>query len=135
MTIFLDASAIIYWVEAADSWFDRLQDVLFELRKRHGEIGFAVSLLSLLECRIKPLREGNQEVLDRYTAFFGRPDLVQVSLDGPVIELGTHLRARHSLSTPDALQAASALSLGSDVVFVTGDDAFGKVQGLTVRRV
>jgi len=42
-------------------------------------------------------------------------------------------RVRHSLRTPDTLQAASCLQLGARHVFLTGDAGFRKVEGLNVR--
>jgi predicted nucleic acid-binding protein len=38
----------------------------------------------------------------------------------------------HGLRTPDALQAASCLQLGSAHTFLTGDAAFNRVAGLNV---
>jgi hypothetical protein len=42
------------------------------------------------------------------------------------------VRAFCSIKTPDAIQAASALSIKGPVRFVTNDKRFGLVPGLTV---
>ena len=53
-----------------------------------------------------------------------------VELTAAVVDTATTLRASYVLKTPDALQAASALSLGDDVVFVTADLGFARLSGL-----
>jgi hypothetical protein len=55
--IFLDAGVVIYWVEAVDEWFSRLQMTIGTVSKDRAM--FAVSMLSLLECTVKPMRDGN----------------------------------------------------------------------------
>jgi predicted nucleic acid-binding protein len=47
----------------------------------------------------------------------------------------TELRARTLLKTPDALQAASALSLSQACKFLTADAGFGRVAQLDVRHI
>jgi len=59
--------------------------------------------ISLLECRVAPLRQGDQSCLDRFEALFAQPDLLVVELSASVVELATQLRANHGLRTPDAL--------------------------------
>jgi uncharacterized protein len=92
----------------------------------------AVSALSLLECRARPLRDGEAVLLQRYDDFFADPGLLVVPLDEIVIDKATELRARHGLRTPDALQAASALRLDTQPAFVTDDADFESVEGLRV---
>ncbi len=133
MIVFLDACAIIYRVEAVEPYASRANDVLKRFRARHPETALAVSRLSLLECRVKPFRERNQMLLAKYERFFSAPDLVIVGLDDAVVDRATLIRAESSLPTPDALQAACALSLAGDVLFVTNDREFKRVAGLTVK--
>jgi len=52
-----------------------------------------------------------------------------------VVELATAIRVKHGLRTPDALRAAGCLQLGAGDVFLTGDAAFERVAGLSVRRL
>lgn len=135
MKAFLDACIVIYWVEAADPFYSRLAAKIRKLEKAHPGISFAVSRLSLLECLVKPVRENDREVLERYATFFQAPDLQIVELTPEVIDLATRLRAIHGLRTPDAIQAACALSLPEKTLFLTNDDAFKKVKGLDLLAV
>ena len=130
MKAFLDACIIIYWIEAADPFYSRLAEKIRKLEKAHPGISFAVSRLSLLECLVKPVRENDREVLERYATFFQAPDLHIVELTPEVIDLATRLRAVHGLRTPDAIQAACALSLPEKTLFLTNDNAFKNVKGL-----
>lgn len=132
MKLFLDACVIIYRIEDAFPWNTRLVAWLDNARAQHGAISIAVSRLSMLECRIKPLRDGDHALLSRYDEFFSAADLSIVELDADVVEGATRIRALAGLRTPDALQAASCLSLDRDAVFLTSDVGFRRVPGLRV---
>lgn len=132
MIAFLDACVVIYWIEMKEPQYQQLADKLHALRKKYPSLSFAVSELSLLECRVKPMREKNEDLLKMYHRFFAARDLALMPLSLDVIEQATLLRARYNVATPDALQAASALSISEEVIFVTGDSAFKKVPNLNV---
>jgi predicted nucleic acid-binding protein len=86
-----------------------------------------------MECRVKPLREGDKALLASYDAFFAQVQIIELS--AAVVEQATQIRAATALKTPDALQAACALSLGKPCGFVTGDAGFSRVSGLQVLQV
>lgn len=133
MFAFLDASALIYLVEGAEPFAARTRRALSDLAQREPYAAVALSRLTWMECRVRPLREAQTGVLAAFDALFRRPDVVWVELSAQVGELATEIRARTGLKTPDALQAACCLQLGADHLFVTGDAAFRKVAGLKVR--
>lgn len=132
MQIFLDAYAIIYWVEGTPFIFEKLTSTLSNIRKKHNHATFAASHLSMLECRVKPLRENNEELLDHYRHFFCADDLHLIAISPEILEKATELRANHRIRTPDAIQAASALSIQDNVIFVTGDSEFKKILDLNL---
>lgn len=131
MKLFLDACTITYRIEDAHPWNERLVAWLTDVRS-HGDVTLAVSRLSLLECRVKPLRDGDTALLARYDEFFSAPDLRVVELDADVLEGATRIRALTGLRTPDALQAASCLAFDHEAVFLTTDAGFRRVPGLRV---
>ena len=135
MIAFLDASALIYLVDGEAPWAEATQATLQQLAVEAPDLALAVSRLSLLECRVAPLRRGDRACLDRFEALFAQPDLLVVELNAAVVELATQLRANHGLRTPDALQAACCLQLGPDAVMITGDAGFQRVQALQVHLV
>ncbi|HIJ94269.1 MAG TPA: type II toxin-antitoxin system VapC family toxin [Desulfuromonadales bacterium] len=135
MTIFLDANIIIYRVEAVNPFYQHLLAIVKELVAQHPDARFAVSRLSMLECLVKPLREQNNNDIELYRAFFSSTGLQIIEINAQVIETATLLRARHGLRTPDAIQAASALSIKGPVTFLTGDKQLKKIPGLNVQLV
>jgi hypothetical protein len=134
MTLFLDACAIIYWREAAEPFYSQLIEAMREIYSADPNTDVAVSRLSQLECFVAPLGFGASELVARYREFFSRPDLSVVELDAPIMERAALLRSTvKKLRTPDAIQAASALSFPADTVFLTSDPVFERVPGLKVR--
>ena len=113
-------------------WAEATQATLQQLAVEAPDLALAVSRLRMLECRVAPLRRGDQASLERFETFFAQPDLLVVELNAAVVELATQLRANHGLRTPDALQAACCLQLGPDAVMITGDASFQRVQALQV---
>ena len=108
------------------------QATLQQLAAQSPDLALAVSRLSLLECRVAPLRRSDQASLDRFEALFAQPDLLVVELSASVVELASQLRANQGLRTPAAWQAACCLQLGPDAVMITGDASFQRVQALRV---
>ncbi|MFU8884491.1 MAG: type II toxin-antitoxin system VapC family toxin [Cyanobacteriota bacterium] len=135
MIAFLDASALIYLVDGEAPWAEAVRATLQQLAGEAADLALAVSRLSLVECRVAPLRRGDQACLDRFEALFAQPDLLVVELSADVVELATQLRANQGLRTPAALQAACCLQLGPDAVMITGDAGFQRVQALQVRLI
>jgi predicted nucleic acid-binding protein len=127
---FFDACTIIYRVESVEPYLTKLKASLTALQASGPEI--AVSRLSFLECRVLPLRRKQEGTLALYREFFGSTGLRVVEIDAPIVDRATVVRAESNLGTPDALQAASALSLGGDVLFITNDAKFRRVDGLNV---
>jgi len=103
---FLDASALIYLLEGEPPWASAVKHELQALADGHPQLAIALSRLSVLECRVGPLRRGDQSSLERFDGFFARSDLLWQELSPAVVEQATTLRAHHGLRTPDALQAA-----------------------------
>ncbi len=132
MRLFFDACIVIYQVEAADPFYSRMAQAVAAVSKAHGRLRYAISRLSLLECLVRPLRDKDAATISRYEEFFSAADLEIVELTPRVIDLATRLRAAHGSRTPDAIQAACALSLPGRTIFMTGDTSFRKIEGLEV---
>ena len=136
MLAFLDASAVIYLLEGDALTREAVRQVLRRLEREAGEPPvLVVSALSRLECRVRPLRESNARALERLDAFFEDPGLSVVALETAVLDKATELRAHRGLRTPDAIQAASLLTVDPKGAFVTGDGDFEKIPGLRVERI
>ena len=79
-----------------------------------------VSDLSRLECRVKPIRDGNGALLDEYDQFFVESVSEVLGLSRAVIDRATEIRARYSFKTPDAIHLAAAALSGCEM-FLTND--------------
>ena len=133
MRLFLDACALIYRFEGAAPFRNAAIETLAQLCAQQPSVELMVSRLSVLECRVKPLREGDAVLLKRYDDFFASVHIVELSAE--LVDTATQLRARFGLKTPDALQAASAFVASDRALFVTADAGFTKVTGLDVRLI
>lgn len=132
MIAFFDTSALIYLIEGAQPFAGRVRSALLQLHQQHPVLGAAVCRLTRLECRVLPLKRNDAAVLASYDGFFARSDLLWIELSPAVVELATAIRVETGLKTPDALQAASCLQLGTEHAFLTGDSAFQRVSRLNV---
>ena len=65
MIAFLDAGALIYLMDGEAPWAQSTQATLQRLAAEVPDLTLAVSRLSVLECRVAPLRRGDQASLDR----------------------------------------------------------------------
>jgi predicted nucleic acid-binding protein len=106
------------------------------LVRQHG--GHVVtSVISMIECRSKPLRAGDLERVRLYDAFFGSRDLTLFAVDTSVAETATRMRAKYNLKTPDAIHVATAALHGVSLV-VTTDHDFARcndLPGMTIEVV
>lgn len=133
MIAFFDSSALIYLVEGNEPFATKIRKELASAVKRYPDLGAGVSRLTWLECRVGPMKVNDRATLAAFDTFFARSDLVWVELTQQVVELAAAIRVKHGLKTPDSLQAASCLQLGSAHLFLTGDSSFSRVAGLNVK--
>lgn len=114
MRIYLDASVVILRfegrAEVRERLYERFRDAL-----EGGDELFA-SELTRLECRVGPLRHGNEDMLERYDEFFSGRDVTIASFSRDAWDFAADVRAKHRLSTPDALHVACAVTSGCDLL-------------------
>lgn len=132
MRLYLDASAIIYSVEGVAAVRSALRQEISEALTLGGVL--LTSRLSRMECRVKPLRDGNADLLIHYDSFFGSRELVIAELTAEVVERATELRVKYNFKVPDALHVATAIHECADVV-LTGDAGFLRCTDVRVKLV
>ncbi len=130
MRLYLDASTIVYGIESAAPLREK---VLARIRQAEEIAGSIVmtSRLSCLECRVKPLREGDAKLLAVYDEFFTGGSIHVIEIGPAIVERATQLRARRGLKTPDAIRVATAIEEHADVL-LTGDRELGRCTELAV---
>ena len=90
------------------------------------------STITMLELLVQPYRLSDIDRVNRFFALLSTyPHLEWVAPTLEIADLGARLRAEHGLRTPDALQAATAISSRA-TGFASNDAAFQKVSGLDV---
>lgn len=127
MKVYLDTAPLIYAVEEVSPWAALVQ-------ARIGVAGVQVvtSDLAVLECRVRPLRLGQQDVIQNFDRFFEEGLTELIPLSQAVMLKAAELRATHAwLRTPDAIHLAAALASGCDV-FLTNDQRLGRCTEIPV---
>ena len=88
------------------------------------------STITMLELLLHPYREGDQERIDGFYALLSTyPHLEWVATTLEVADYAARLRAQHNLKTPDAIQAATALS-SKATGLISNDPAFRRISEL-----
>jgi predicted nucleic acid-binding protein len=107
MLVSLDTVICIYAVEGAPS---------FQAKARARLAGMpgageqpAISDLTWLECRVKPIRLGDAVALANMEAFLTGSDVVRVPMPTVVYERACRIRAVHNYRLADALHLAAAV--------------------------
>lgn len=121
---------MIYQVEENEKYF-QITDPIFSWLER-PRAAAVTSTITLLELLVQPYRLGDLDRVNRFYALlstFPHLDWIAPTLD--IADLGARLRADHNFRTPDALQAATALTCGA-TGFVSNDAGFQRVANLDV---
>jgi predicted nucleic acid-binding protein len=130
MRLYLDACAIIYAIEGLPAFRGAVVAHIAQVEATASGV-LTTSRLSRLECRLKPLRDRQADLLTQYDKFFARRAFELVEISAAVVERATDLRASHGFKTPDALHLATAIEAQVDI-FLTGDSGLVRCPGLNV---
>ncbi len=123
--VYVDAAPFIYFMERNSSYEKPLE--AFFSRLNQGEVRAITSTLVLAEVLVKPFRNKQWMLAEKYESIFeGTPELTMLPVDAGIGRLAAKLRASYSLLTPDAIHMATAMIHGA-VFFLTNDSDFRKV--------
>jgi uncharacterized protein len=118
MLVYLDSVICIYAIEGAPSFQARAKARLTAMRAAGDQP--AISDLTWLECRVKPIRQGDAAALADMEAFLKASDVVRVPMPTVVYERACRIRAVHNFKLGDALHLAAAVESGCGL-FLTND--------------
>jgi predicted nucleic acid-binding protein len=128
--VYVDSSTVIYRVEGLEPFASASLPIWEALQD--GNCQVSTSDLTLLEVLVKPVRDGNLNLVAIYRRVLLETEgLTSIPIDHDILELAAQLRATHRLKTPDSIHAATAIQSGA-VLFVTNDTDFRRVPGLNV---
>ena len=129
MRYYLDTAPIVYTVETSPLFAQRVDVVL----NRVGVIPIT-SEMARLECRVKPMRDGNSILLQDFDDYFNNTIAEIVPLTRDVVDKATEIRAQFNFKTPDSLHLAAAVVSNCDV-FLTNDHRLSRFTGITIEIV
>lgn len=127
--VYLDANCFIYSVERVEPYRTLLEPMWQQARA--GNFDVASSDITVLETLVKPLREGDEVVEMLLRSMFDAHEVSLIPATRELWEDAARIRAETGLKTPDALHAATALSIGC-TLFISNDTDFRRVEGLPV---
>ena len=126
----LDTQLFIYLIERHPAYRPSVL-ALFAYAESEGRV-LVTSELALLEVLVLPDGRGNLHLAREYEGVLTRSDsLGLVPIERAQLRAAAELRARHRVTTPDALQLAAALAAGC-ATFVTNDRGIPAIAGLDV---
>ncbi|MEH2117678.1 type II toxin-antitoxin system VapC family toxin [Nostoc sp.] len=127
--IYIDTSIVIYSVEWNPNYYLLLRPLW--LKFQIGEIEVVSSELILMETLVTPLKNNDTFLLNAYEELLLSENMQLVPISQFILRQAANLRATTNLKTPDAIHAATALSVNSNQ-FITNDKGFRNVPGLPV---
>jgi len=125
LVIYLDTAPLIYLIEHVPQYSDLVAQRLAATET------LVVSDLSRLECRVKPMRDGNAALLEEFDRFFNESVSEIVALTREVIDRATEIRSRYGFKTPDAIHLAAA-NLANCELFLTNDPRLNRFTELQI---
>ncbi len=126
----LDTMVFIYHFEE-NQVYSPLTFSIFESLEK-GNFNGITSILTLLEILVKPKKENNLLLTERYKLLFETfPNLQVKELNENIADIASTLRANYNINTPDAIQIATSLEAKADI-FITNDTSFKKVTEIKV---
>jgi len=97
-----------------------------------GNFNAITSILTLLEILVKPKKENNLLVTERYKLLFETfPNLQVKEINENIADIASSLRANYNINTPDAIQIATSLEAKADT-FITNDATLKKISEIEV---
>ena len=126
--VYVDANTVIYAVEQIEPYCSLLKPVWQAAKAT--QVSLVTSELTWLETLAKPLRDGDTALESLFRAFLTAKEMTLAPATLAIWEEAARLRGL-GLKTPDAIHAATALSVGC-TLFLTNDGIFTRVSGLPV---
>jgi predicted nucleic acid-binding protein len=126
-----DSAPLIYYLEEHPR-YSALTNELFGAIRENLALGLT-SILTLMEVLVLSLRAGRESLANDYRRLLSNTrGLTLFPVDRAICEQGAKVRADHSwLRAPDALQVATALEHGAQVI-VTNDNRSKRLKEIPV---
>lgn len=127
--VYVDTSVVIYSVEKFPNYSPLLEPLWLSLSS--GNIQMFSSELILMETLVVPLRNSDTTLINAYEQLLLSSEMQLIPIGQSILREAANLRATTSLRTPDAIHAATALSINC-TLFLTNDKNFRNIPNLPV---
>ncbi len=127
--LYVDTPIVIYSVEKFTEYLPLLEPMWLSLQA--GEIEIISSELIFIETLVIPLRNTDTFLINAYEQLLFSSEMQLIPISKSVLRQAATLRANTNLKTPDAIHAATAISVNG-TQFITNDKGFRNVSGLPV---
>jgi predicted nucleic acid-binding protein len=118
-TVFWDTNLFIYLFERNPQFSPRVVEIRKNMLARGDRL--LTSSLTVGEILVKPAREGNRMLVNRYRSFFEHSALTVIPFDLKAACLYAEIRNDRGIARPDAIQLACAAAAEVDL-FITNDE-------------
>ena len=126
----LDTAPLLYFVGEVQPYLPLLEP-FFEAVDE-GLVGVVTSTLTITEVLVYPFRTGDSRLLTEYKDILLHSSHIRtLDITPDIAEKAAELRAKHNLKTPDAIQIATAISVGA-TTFLTNDLRLRSVTGISI---
>ncbi|MDX1416792.1 MAG: PIN domain-containing protein [Candidatus Promineifilaceae bacterium] len=129
-SIGVDTAPLIYFIEGNNK-YTPIVDPFFQALDE-GEFMVVTSTITLLEVLVLPLRLGKTDLVAKYREIIlDTNNLVIVDVIPDIAEGAARLRASYNLRTPDAIQIATTMFMGSTTL-ITNDKELRRVKDIQI---
>ncbi|NSW89138.1 MAG: PIN domain-containing protein [Firmicutes bacterium] len=113
--IMIDTNVVIYFLEGNEVFGDLSKEVFSIVEK--GEVEGAISVVTVAEILVKPMKLRNNLLIDKITSFLNTfPNLDLIDIDKSIAIEAANIRSKTGLKMPDALIISSAKILNCAIV-------------------
>lgn len=117
--IYFDTNVFIYAIEGHESYYQWISE-LFEYIASN-QIKVITSELTLAECLVKPIKDGNQAAIEGFKRHLQSNESIQMcQIAREILIRSAQVRSELSLKLPDAIHVATAIEHACQV-FVSHD--------------
>lgn len=128
--IALDTNIFIYHFEENKKFLKYTSKIFQSIET--GEYKAISSIITLLEILTLPKKQQNYQLVKEYSeVLLDFPNLQFVDVNWPIVDLASSIRAKYNLTTPDAIQIATAIN-DNATIYYTADKIFKKVKEIKV---
>lgn len=123
-----DSNALIYFLNGTHPYVAWLDPVMRSIES--GERAAVLSVISEAELLVKPVREGDADVIRRIDSLFSQPNMELAPVTRDVARAAGIIRAQANVGLADALIAATAMDAGCDVLIGNDKKCAARLTGI-----